>query len=228
MVDIVQVVIAIVVIVVGVVGGLALYARCYIRIPPNKAMVVFGLRRMDGSKYQILLHGGKFITPIYEDYGFLPLEVFTLHLELKDMWTKDRVRVEAKAVVHYALRQDEEGLEAAAQNFFKKDDAVIKTAVEAKVTEAGLEVMREHDGEYISAERTRVSEEWKARANKELKQLGLVLKTVVLQNDIKLRVREASDQGDIHSMKSHLTDLRSELATLEARLSTLDKPKGRP
>jgi len=225
MTDIVTVVVAVVVIVVGVLGGLLMYAKNYVRIPPNKAMVVFGRKMPGDRKYTILLHGGKFIVPIYEDYGFLPLEVFTDTLELKDLWTKDKVRVEAKLVIQYALLTEGRGLEDAAQNFFKKDDEVIKRAVEAKVTAAGLDIMREHDGDHINAERTKVSEEWKAKANKELKALGLEVRTIVLHHDMKIRRGATPAEGDLPAMKAHLKDLRTELADLEGKLSAIEEDK---
>ena len=64
---------------------LAIYASRYKRVPPNKAMVVYGRRSTSGKGYMVITGGGKFITPIIEAYELLSLEPFTFSRDIESV-----------------------------------------------------------------------------------------------------------------------------------------------
>src|SRR3989337_392545 len=71
--------------------GLAVYASRYKRVPPDKAMVVYGRRAKEGRVgYSVITGGGKFIVPIVEAYEFLRLDVRTLDVVVTDIVTDVR------------------------------------------------------------------------------------------------------------------------------------------
>ena len=220
MVDVVFAVIAIIIIVIGVLGALILYARCYVRVPPNKVLVVFG-RQQPSAKfsYGFILHGGRFIMPIFEDHGFMPLETFTNHIELNDVVTKDRNHLRISVPADYDLCKDNEGLQAAAQNFFGKGNEALKAAAEVKISVAAMDVVGEHDLEQVVPHRAQMAKLILARAAEALLPMGLALRSV----SIKGLQEHGVVVSDISIMKGHLKDLRFELAELEGKLSAIDK-----
>ena len=220
MVDFIFAVIAIIVIMIGILGGLVLYARCYVRVPPNKVLVIFG-RQQPGVNfsYNFVLRGGRFIVPIFEDHGFMLLETFTDHLELNDVVTKDRNHLRISLLADYSLRNDNEGLRAAAQNFFGKGSEALNAAVEAKVSVAAVDVVAEHELEQVVPHRAQIAKEILARAAEALLPQGLNLRAV----SIKGLQEHGVIVSDVHIMKGHLKDLRFELAKLEGKLAAIDK-----
>ena len=65
-----------------------IYAARYKKVPPDKAMVVYGKRQKGTKKgYRVISGGAKFIVPILESYEFLPLDVRTLDVVVNDIVT---------------------------------------------------------------------------------------------------------------------------------------------
>ena len=222
MVEVVIAVVAIIVIMVVMLASLALYAKYYIRVPPNKVLVVYGRQMQDPDNgYTFVLHGGRFIVPIFEDYGTMPLETFMDNLELNDVVTKDHNHLRLSLLFDYRIRTDAEGLLEAAQNFYGKGNEALKGAVEAKVSVALMDVVGEHELENIVPHRAQIAKEAKARASEALHALGLELKSV----SIKGVQEHGVVVSDIHTMKGHLKDLRFELAELEGKLAAIEKEK---
>ena len=71
------------------------YASRYKKVPPDKAMVVYGKRQAGKKGYRVISGGAKFIVPIVESYEFLPLDVRTLDVVVRDIVT-DVVKSGAK------------------------------------------------------------------------------------------------------------------------------------
>jgi|GEM_PF-6465967 len=222
MVDVIWVVIAIVIIVVYIIGALALWARRYVRVPPNMVLVVFG-RQTQGPDlaYRFVTHGGRFIIPIFEDYGVMPLSTFMDKLELNDVLTKDHNHLRLSLMFDYKIRSDGEGLQLAAQNFYGKGNEALKEAVEAKVSVAIMDAIGEHELGNIVPNRAKISKEATAKAAEALRSLGLDLTSV----SIKGIQEHGVVVSDIHIMQGHLKDLRSELAELEGKLAVIEKEK---
>jgi flotillin len=220
MVDVILVTIAVLIIVIGTGGGLLLYSRCYVRVPPNKVLVVYG-RRQPGKaiSYDFYTNGGRFVMPIFEDHGFMPLETFMDKLELNDVITKDHNHLRLSLLFDYKIRSDGEGLQVAAQNFFGKSNDTLKEAVEAKVSVAIMDVLGGHELENIVSHRAQISKDATARAAEALHPLGLDLKSV----SIKGIQEHGVVVSDVPIMKGHLKDLRFELAELEGKLAAIDK-----
>jgi flotillin len=222
MVDVLLAVIAIIIIVVYVLAALALWAKRYIRVPPNKVLVIFGRQmQVPDTSYKFVLHGGRFVVPIFEDYGFMPLETFMDKLELNDVVTKDHNHLRLSLLFDYKIRSDMEGLQTAAQNFYGKSNDALKEAVEAKVSVAIMDVIGGHALENIVSHRAEIAKDTTARAVEALHPLGLDLKSV----SIKGIQEHGVVVSDVNTMKGHLKDLRFELAELEGKLAAIDKEK---
>lgn len=124
----VVVLLAVLAIVAGMMAPLILYSWRYVRVPTDKAMVVYGKRQTLEKDYRIIVGGAKFITPIVEEYAFIPLDVRNLELELKGVQTNTAARgaeVDVEAVAQVKVSNDSELLEVAAGHLLHKTDAEI-------------------------------------------------------------------------------------------------------
>jgi flotillin len=183
MVDIIQVVVAVVVIVVGVIGGLALYARRYVRVPPNMAMVVFGRKRGDVG-YNIVRGGGQFIIPIFEDYAYLPLNIRTLEIVVTDIVTdvmKSGAKVNIKAVAQVKVASDEASLETAAEVLLHKTDEEINQ-IAMKTLEGHVRgICATMTIEAINSDRDELARSIQSLADKDLKNMGMGILSFVIK-----------------------------------------------
>jgi len=75
-------IIAIMLLVLGFFALIVILSTRYKKVPPDKAMVVYGK-----GGYQVVTGGAKFIYPIIHSYEMLPLDVRTLDVNVQDIVT---------------------------------------------------------------------------------------------------------------------------------------------
>lgn len=85
----IEVIIAMANVVISMAVLMLVYALRYKKVPPNKAMVVYGRKTHPGMRigYQTINGGGKFLLPIIESCEYLDLEPIGLDLVLDDIHT---------------------------------------------------------------------------------------------------------------------------------------------
>jgi len=127
-----------VIVVLAILGMVAVYAKQYKRVPPGRAMVVFG-RRFPGGKPLVMLRGGRFIQPIIESYALLSIEPMQIDLFLEDAvgnisGTGEEVRRLNVSVAGVAkISEDADLLQTAASHLVNKSPEEIRHIVEATV-----------------------------------------------------------------------------------------------
>lgn len=110
--------------------GLALFLLrsfipVYRRVPPNKAMVLYGRGRTtfkaDGSIEQtgvrLVTGGGTFVLPFFEEYQFLDLTVMTIVKTGDEVYTVDGVPIKLDWVAQVQIGSDRTALITAARAF---------------------------------------------------------------------------------------------------------------
>lgn len=82
-------VVVVLIVVIAMVAEMAVYASRYKKVPPSKAMVVYGRKMHPGKKigYTVISGGGKFMLPIIESFDYLDLRAMGLDLRLDDLHT---------------------------------------------------------------------------------------------------------------------------------------------
>jgi flotillin len=124
-----EAILAIGAIIIAVMANILIYAMKYKKVPPNKAMVVFGRKQMRTRKgYQIIIGGAKFILPILEEIAFLSLEARPLKIALNKVRVDTRnekavIALKANSVIR--ITSDPRILEVAAVNLLEKSDKEI-------------------------------------------------------------------------------------------------------
>ena len=95
-------------------------AAGYKRVPPNKAMVVYGHKFQGGEGIMILTGGGRFIMPVIEQCGWLDLEVRTLNISVTEVITRDYNVVNVECTSQVQIDPSEDGLKTAAVMLLQK------------------------------------------------------------------------------------------------------------
>jgi flotillin len=179
--------IAVVSIIIAVIAIIAVYAARYKRVPPDKAMVVYG-RRVDkaGKKgYRVLTGGGKFIIPIIEGIEFLPLDVRTLVLSVTDIVTDVKTsgaKVNIKSVAQIKIASDPVSLDTAAEQLLHKSDPAINE-IATKTLEGHVRgICATMTIEAINSDRDKVSELVQNMAAKDLRNMGIEIRSFVISD----------------------------------------------
>ena len=175
--------------IIAIIAMIIIYAMRYKRVPPNKAMVVFGRRTMraDRKGYRVLTGGGKFIVPIVEEVKYLPLDVRNLKFKLDNVKTDPktesaRLKLEATAIIK--IGSDPMSLNTAAEMLLdKKDEEINKMAYD--VIEAHIKgICKTLKFEQIDTDRDLMAERIQNIIAMDLRNIGLEVRSMVI-NDVK-------------------------------------------
>jgi flotillin len=163
---------------------IAIYASRYKKVPPNKAMVVYGRRMMNGKGYVIVTGGGKFIMPIIEEYAFLPLDVRTLELDLDNVAVDTaggprKARVKATAM--FKISSEPAALDAAAEHLLGKPDAEIEGIARTIIEGALRGLLSSMAFEKVGPDRDAIALGIQQRAGSDLMGMGLEVRSFVFK-----------------------------------------------
>jgi flotillin len=119
------------IILIAIVYGLYIFVnKYYIRIPPNKAAIIFGRRYkitdpITGETrergFRIVKGGAALVIPLLEEVEYLDLSNRKIDLEVKDIRSYNGVKVDVEAVAIIRIGTDDEQLETAATQFGDMD-----------------------------------------------------------------------------------------------------------
>ncbi|MCK5024784.1 MAG: hypothetical protein KAR56_04120 [Thermoplasmata archaeon] len=179
--------IAILLIVGAIMAIIITYASRYKKVPPDKAMVVYG-RKMSSKRkrgYQVISGGGKFIYPIVESYEFLPLDVRTLDVHVRDIVTdvvSSGAKVNVKCVTQVKISSDTASLHTAAEHLLHKSDHEINE-IAMKTLEGHVRgVCATMTIEEINSDRDKISLKIQNMAAKDLMNMGIEIRSFVVKD----------------------------------------------
>ncbi|MFO8051751.1 MAG: hypothetical protein R6V01_08655 [Thermoplasmatota archaeon] len=123
---------------VFVIGTLVLiHIRFYTRVPPEKALVIYGGSSGPQGISRILVSGGAFITPVLRSYGVIPLKTLTVEMRARDVPASDtslHENLEVDMDLKYRIPKDQKMLERAAGSLLNKSEeelcGIVGTLVE--------------------------------------------------------------------------------------------------
>jgi flotillin len=117
-----------------------LYASRYKKIGPNQVLVVSGRRRVmvnpvTGQReqvgFRVVKGGGTFIIPVLERVDVLSMEILTIEVEVRNVYTVQGVPVHVDGVAQIKIRGDDASIYTAAEQFLSKGpDGIIYVAHE--------------------------------------------------------------------------------------------------
>lgn len=161
------------------------FAMRYKKVPPDKAMVVYGKRQKGTTKgYRVISGGAKFIVPILESYEFLPLDVRTLDVVVNEIVTdvkESGAKINIKCVTQVKISSDPRILDTAAEQLLHKTNAEINE-IALKTLEGHVRgvcaVMTIED---INSDRDAIAGKVQSYADKDLKNMGIEIRSFVIK-----------------------------------------------
>jgi flotillin len=163
------------------------YASRYKKVPPDKAMVVYGrkMKAVAGKRaYQVISGGGKFIWPVVESYEFLPLDVRTLDVNVRDIVTDvttSGAKVNIKSVAQVKISSERSSLDTAAEQLLHKSDAAINE-IALKTLEGHVRgVCAKMTIEDINSDRDAISNHIQNMAAKDMMNMGIEIRSFVVK-----------------------------------------------
>lgn len=121
------------------VSGLMLWAKRYIKVPPDQVAIITGATKkirdengkvVDKVGYRIVRGGATFVWPIREMVQYLPLTLMTLPVIVKDAPNKDGVKVSIEVVANVKVKGEDKAIAKAVECFLKDPSKVKETVTE--------------------------------------------------------------------------------------------------
>ncbi|MFH0887892.1 MAG: SPFH domain-containing protein [Planctomycetota bacterium] len=109
---------------------LRMYANRYTKVGPNEVLVISGRQHHtpDGRAvgFRIVKGGGTFVWPIFEKADILSLELLTLDVRLKEVYTITGVSVNVDGVAQVKIKGEDQAIRTAAERFLGRSEEEIK------------------------------------------------------------------------------------------------------
>ncbi|MEJ2733793.1 MAG: SPFH domain-containing protein [Anaerolineae bacterium] len=120
--------------------GFGFYASRYKKVGPNQVLVISGRRRemvnpVTGQRervgFRVVKGGGTFIIPVLERVDILSMEILTIEVEVRSVYTVEGVPVHVDGVAQIKIRGEDISIWTAAEQFLSKGpDGIIYVAHE--------------------------------------------------------------------------------------------------
>ncbi|MCL2046292.1 MAG: SPFH domain-containing protein [Oscillospiraceae bacterium] len=202
-------IIAISVIVVAFILVLIVISGTWKKVPSDKAGVVVGV-----GKPKVITGGGSIVIPMFQRIDIITLENIMFPVEIRSTKTKLGVPINADGIVVLKVKNTEESILAAVQQFNCTNDAETVTMIRTQASEVCKGKLREIVSslsvEDIYDDRESFATKVQEVAGKELEEMGLELKSFTI-NDI------TDEEGYIEALgKEQIAKVKSEAAIAEA------------
>jgi len=92
-----------------------LYAWRYKKAGPNQALIIYGRKGGDGPR--VCKGGGSIVWPIVENYQVISLELMTIDVNTRKIYTITGVAINVEAVAQVKVHGDEVSIKTAAERF---------------------------------------------------------------------------------------------------------------
>ena len=177
----------------------------YRRIPPDKALILYG-----GGEFRALTGGAVIVWPILNEAYEIDLRAFQLELDLKGAPNVDRIPINMKAMATCKIGKEEGLLRRAAENFGRSSVEEIQEKVR-NVLEGHLRVVvGQISMDTILSERDQFNAKIQSEAATELQSLGV---EVTILNILEV----SDDNGVIAALgKPMIAQIKAEAAIQEA------------
>ncbi len=155
----------------------ALLARNYIKVPPNKACVFYGRRG-----HTVVTGGARFKWPIIEEVDWMDLNAFQLQLKLAGIPNKDGVKVNVDAVATCKVDSTQEALRCAVERFLGKPDQELQGIIRENLEGQLRSVIGQMTVEDLIRDREQLNNKVKGEAQEELNKVGVKIEILNIQS----------------------------------------------
>jgi flotillin len=198
---------------------LILFAKQYRKVGPNEVLIISGGRKRtvtdpDGTKrkvgYRMHIGGGTLVLPFIESAQVLPLEVYTLDLQVPDVLTAQGISISAQGQAQVKIGGNEASIRMAAEQFLGRGGEGIKD-VAGKILEGHMRAaLGSVTVEQLYQQRGDFAERVRESASEDFNRMGLLI--------LSFSLRDFTDkQGYIEALgKPRIAQARGEAAVAEA------------
>jgi len=166
----------------GIIGGAVFLALIiligYVKAPPDKAIIISGLRR----KPKMLIGQAGVKVPFLERTDSLYLKQVTVPVISRSIPTKDFINVNIDAVIKVRICPESDTLDLAMKNFLNKSPEMIIQDLQDSLQGNMREIVGSLSLEELSQNKERFSAEIKNAADGDMKALGVEIVTCNIQN----------------------------------------------
>lgn len=110
-------------------GVLRWFIKNYHKIPPNKAMVIYGKNFSKDDPVKLVTGGGAFVSPILQAFDVLDLTIMTISKDRDELYTVDGVPILLDWVAQVQVAPDQEGLMTAARAFLSRSREEVQKVI---------------------------------------------------------------------------------------------------
>ena len=173
-------------VIAAIISSFVVYAARYKKVPPDKAMVVYGRGMGEGKKvgYRVISGGGRFIVPVVESFEYLPLDVRTLDINVSDIVPDVKTsgaKINIKSVTQVKVSSDPGSLKVAAEHLLHKSNMEINE-IAMKTLEGHVRgVCATMTIEAINSDRDTISSKIQNMAAMDLKNMGIDIRSFVIK-----------------------------------------------
>jgi len=208
-------------------------AKQYRKVGPNEVLIISGGRRRtitepDGTKrkigYRMNIGGGALVMPFLERADILPLEVFTLNMEIQDGLTAKGIELKAVGQAQVKVKSDESSIRIASEQFLSKGLNGMKEIAQQIIEGNMRNVLGAMTVEDIYQNRGQFSSKVMEKAGNSFNSMGLQVLSFSLKEI-------ADNQGYLEALgKPHVARVKGEAEVAQAeaesvRLGTQAKGK---
>lgn len=182
--------IMVLIVVVAFIAIIKLVARNYIKVAPNEVLVKYGRQYAvtdeDGKTktvgFSLTTGGARFVWPLIEKYKILPLDAFQVKHAVRNVPSREGVRVTVEAVATLKVGSELSMLDAAVRRFADCNITGIMSFAK-EILEGGLRgVVATMTVEKLINERTEFGNEVQSQVTQDLTKLGLLLDNFLIQD----------------------------------------------
>jgi flotillin len=163
----------------------------YKKAGPDEALVVYGRRKLLGSKvrdeegevsgFRIVRGGGTFVWPAWEGYQFLSLKMMTLDIDLHHVYTVRGIPINVKAVAQVKISSQVNQIRRAAEGFLGVAPEHIQATIKETVAGHLRGIVGTMTVEEIYRDQKRFQEKVRDEAHQDLDGMGFEFKSFVFQ-----------------------------------------------
>ncbi|QQG45628.1 MAG: flotillin family protein [Candidatus Sungiibacteriota bacterium] len=180
-------------------AGLALWAKRFYKIPPDKVAIITGRKRRLGEGkdakvvgYRLVRGGATFVWPVRETIMYLPLNLITIMVDVSKAFNKDLVPVSVDAVANVKIKGEDTAIANAVECFLTKPNEVESTV--KQTLEGHLRsIIGTLTIEELNSDRKAFSQRVTEEAVVDLEKMGIGINSIVIK-------KISDDQGYLESL----------------------------
>jgi flotillin len=169
----------------------ALVRFLYKKVGPDEALIVYGRKKLIGSKvrddkgvvegFRIIRGGGTFVWPAWEQSRILSLRMMTLDIDLQHVYTSQGIPINVKAVAQVKVRGDVEHIRKAAEGFLGVPPEHVRSTIQETVAGHLRGIIGTLTLEELYRDQKRFQEKVRDEAHFDLEGMGFEFKSFVFQ-----------------------------------------------